>query len=204
MIAARSRRYQIHMVHLVPMVDVVHVALALALAASALPGCKPAVRPAAPTVVDDVDLPPALASRPEAEEAMAPDAEPAPKEPAPAPREITRRGTIDRAALDAVLDRGPGVFLGGFELAPHFRDQRFAGWAIVRFLDSGTYFGNIDLRPGDVVMTVNGHTVARPRNLQELWLDLRLAQSIVVQAERGGQPFELRFDVIDAPGPSAP
>ena len=186
------------------MVHVIDVGLALALAARALPGCKPAVRPAAPTAVDDIDLPPALASKPEAEESPAPEVEPAPSEPKLAPREFTRRGTIDRAALDAVLDRGPGVFLGGFELAPHFRDQRFAGWAIVRFLDSGTYFGHVDLRPGDVVMTVNGHTVARPRNLQELWLDLRLAESIVVQAERDGQPFELRFDVIDAPGPSAP
>jgi hypothetical protein len=192
MIAARSRRYRIH------------AALVLALAATALAACKPAVRPAAPTAVDDVDLPPALAHEPAYEETMAPDVEPAPREPAPAPREIARRGTIERAALDAVLDRGPGVFLGGFEIAPRFRDQRFAGWAIVRFLDSGTYFGNVDLQPGDVVMKVNGHTVARPRNLQELWLDLRLAQSIVVQAERGGQPFELRFDVIDAPGPSAP
>jgi type II secretory pathway component PulC len=182
----------------------VPVACALALAASALPGCKPAVRPAAPTAVDDIDLPPALASRPAAEEPVAPATAPAPREPAPAPREITRRGTIERAALDAVLDRGPGVFLGGFELAPHFREQRFAGWSIVRFLDSGTYFGSIDLRPGDVVMTVNGHTVARPRNLQELWLDLRMAESIVVRAERDGQPFELRFDVIDAAGPSAP
>jgi hypothetical protein len=189
------------------MVHVIDVGLALALAASALPGCKPAIRPAAPTAMDDVDLPPALASKPAAEESPAPDVEPAPKEPAPAreiTRQITRRGTIDRAALDAVLDRGPGVFLGGFELAPHFRDQRFAGWAIVRFLDSATYFGDVDLQPGDVVMTVNGHTVARPRNLQELWLDLRLAESIVVQAERDGQPFELRFDVIDAAGPSTP
>jgi hypothetical protein len=194
MIAARSRQYRLHATG----------ALVLALATSALPSCKPAVRPAAPTAVDDMDLPPALASEPAREESMTPDTEPSPQEPAPAPRAIARRGTIDRAALDEVLDRGPGVFLGGFELAPHFRDQRFAGWSIVRFLDSGTYFGNVDLQPGDVVMTVNGRTVARPRNLQELWLDLRLAEAIVVQAERDGQPFELRFDVIDAAGPSAP
>ncbi|HWN69299.1 MAG TPA: hypothetical protein VNM90_16780 [Haliangium sp.] len=186
-------RYRRHVVH-----------VALVLAASALPGCKPAVPPASPTAVDDIDLPPARASEQAREESAPPEAAPSPREPAPAPRAISRRGTIDRAALDAVLDRGPGVFLGGFELTPHFRDQRFAGWAIVRFLDSGTYFGNVDLQPGDVVMTVNGHTVARPRNLQELWLDLRLAEAIVVQAERDGQPFELRFDVIDESAPSAP
>jgi type II secretory pathway component PulC len=115
-----------------------------------------------------------------------------------------RRGTIERAVLDAVLDRGPGSFLGGFELAPHFRGQRFAGWAIVRFLESGRALRSVDLRPGDVVMTVNGYTIARPRHLQELWLELRMSQAIVVQAERAGQPFELRFDVIDSPAPPAP
>lgn len=115
-----------------------------------------------------------------------------------------RRGTIARAALDAVLDRGPGSFLGGFELAPHFRGERFAGWAIVRFLESGRSLGSVDLRPGDVVMTVNGYTIARPRHLQELWLALRISQAIVVEAERAGQPFELRFDVIDSPGTPAP
>jgi hypothetical protein len=180
-----------------------HAALVLALAASALPGCKPAVRPTAPAAVDDIDLPPALAPEPASARRVTPTEPPA-REPPPAPRAIMRRGTIARAALDAVLDRGPGVFLGRFELAPFFRDQRFAGWSLVRFLDSGTYFADVDLQPGDVVMTVNGHTVARPRNLQELWLELRLAEAIVVQAERGGERFELRFDVIDTPGPSAP
>lgn len=194
MTAARSRRFRLHAAR----------ALVLALVAGALPACKPAVRPTGPANADDIDLPPALAHEPASADSPAPETEPAARQPAPAPRAITRRGTIDRAALDAVLDRGPGVFLGGFELAPHFRNQRFAGWAIVRFLDSGTYFAGVDLRPGDVVMTVNGHTVARPRNLQELWLDLRLAEAIVVRAERDGQPFELRFDVIDAPAPAAP
>jgi S1-C subfamily serine protease len=153
--------------------------------------------------MDDIDVPPARAPEPTPAASMA-DTAPRAHEPAPAPRAFMRRGTIDRALLDAVLDRGPGLFLGRFELAPHFRDQRFAGWSIVRFLDSGTYFGGVDLQPGDVVMKVNGHAVARPRNLQELWLQLRLAKAIVVQAERDGHPFELRFDVIDAPGPSGP
>lgn len=191
MTVARSMRFPLH------------AALVLVLAASALPGCKPAARPTGPSAADDIDLPPALAPEP-APAAPAVAARPPAHEPPPAPRVSARRGTIDRAALDAVLDRGPGAFLGRFELAPHFRDQRFAGWAIVRFLDSRTYFGDVDLRPGDVVMTVNGHTIARPRNLQELWLDLRLADAIVVRAERDGQPFELRFDVIEAPGPSTP
>jgi hypothetical protein len=190
--------------------DAVHAWL-LALAAGILPSCKPAVHPEAPAPMEDVDVLPgrrsARASESPASDAPAdiePEREPPAQRPKSAPPASMRRGTVDRAALDAVLDRGPGVFLGGFELAPHFRDQRFAGWAIVRFLGSGALFDTVDLRPGDVVMKVNGFTIARPRNLQELWLDLRVAEAIVVQAERDGQPFELRFDVIDAPRSSAP
>lgn len=184
-------------------------AWALLLIASVAPACKPAARSTAPAPAEDLDLPPALASGAPDTDAPAPDSDDArgagASSPAPAALPAgSRRGTIDRAALDAVLDRGPGTFLGAFELTPHFRGQRFAGWAIVRFLESGQFLSSVDLRPGDVVMKVNGYTIARPRHLQELWLELRISQAIVVQAEREGQPFELRFDVIDSPGAPAP
>jgi S1-C subfamily serine protease len=186
-------------------------ALSLVIASVVAPACKPAARSTAPAPANDLDLPPALASSsPDTDDATAPEggdtARPVgatSQAPATLPAG-SRRGTIERTTLDAVLDRGPGSFLGGFEVAPHFRSQRFAGWAIVRFLESGRVLSSVDLRPGDVVMTVNGYTIARPRHLQELWLELRISQAIVVKAEREGQPFELRFDVIDSPGTPAP
>jgi hypothetical protein len=182
----------------------------LIITASVAPACKPAARSTAPAPAEDLDLPPALASGSPDTDATAlegGDTARAVGSSGPAPAALpagSRRGTIERATLDAVLDRGPGSFLGGFELAPHFRGQRFAGWAIVRFFESGRSLSSVDLRPGDVVMTVNGYTIARPRHLQELWLELRISQAIVVQAEREGHPFELRFDVIDSPGIPAP
>jgi hypothetical protein len=184
-------------------------AWALLLVTMSAPACKPAARSTAPTPAEDLDLPPVLADDAPDTDATAPDhddtAHPGSPASAPdAPPAGVRRGTVERAVLDAVLDRGPGSFLGGFELAPHFRGERFAGWAIVRFLESGRFLGSVDLRPGDVVMTVNGYTIARPRHLQELWLELRMSQAIVVQAEREGKPFELRFDVIDSPATPAP
>ena len=181
----------------------------LLVTASVAPACKPAARSTAPAPAEDLDLPPALGSGTPDMDATAPDPGEASPPPGPASAPVARpaglrRGTIERAALDAVLDRGPGSFLGGFEVAPHFRGERFAGWSIVRFLESGRSLGSVDLRPGDVVMKVNGYTIARPRHLQELWLELRISQAIVVQAEREGQPFELRFDVIDSPGAPVP
>lgn len=186
----------------------------LLVSASVVPACKPAarstVRSTASAPAEDLDLPPALASGSPDTDATALDGGDTARSvsaSSPAPAALpagSRRGSIERATLDAVLDRGPGSFLGGFELAPHFRGQRFAGWAIVRFFESGRSLSSVDLRPGDVVMTVNGYTIARPRHLQELWLELRISQAIVVQAEREGQPFELRFDVIDSPGTPAP
>lgn len=185
-------------------------ALVLA-AAVALPACKPAGGASEPVSAADeppaLDLPPALESR-------APDHERAPDQAATAPdadaavplapREKIRHGTIERAALDAVLDRGPGAFLGGLELKPHFRDRRFTGWVIVRIRDDQGRLGNADLQPGDIVMLINGRIILRPRHLQALWVELRAADAIVVHAQRDGQPFELRFDVIDTPGVPAP
>ncbi|WP_428264898.1 hypothetical protein [Haliangium sp.] len=120
----------------------------------------------------------------------------------PTPR--SRLGEVPRPQLDAVLDRGPGAFLRCVELTPHFRARRFAGWQIVRFIDNDPDLTGVDLQPGDVVTAVNGHLIVRPRNLHALWLELRAASHIVVSAERDGEPFELRFDVVDPVGPMGP
>lgn len=185
------------------------MAPALALAALALPACKPAAGAAEPvsTANEPVDLPPALARQAPYDERVPGEDAAAPADDGAqrlAPRVRVRHGTIERAALDAVLDRGPGAFLGGLELKPHFRDRRFTGWEIVRIRHGERRIGDADLQPGDVVTMINDRIIVRPRHLQALWVELRAADAIVVQARRDGQPFELRFDVIDTPGAPAP
>lgn len=169
------------------------------LLAGLLAGCKPAVGASEPAGLmsdsafgEDLEPLPGRSIAPPAEE---PAAAPAP-EPEP---EIgrTRHGMVARADLDAVLDRGPGAFLGGFSLAPHFRERRFAGWQIVALTVGAAALARIDLRPGDIVASINGHPVERPRHLSDLWAALRSADAIVVRVERAGQPFVLHFEVVN-------
>lgn len=127
------------------------------------------------------------------------EAEPAPEpEPEPAPIEVRRGGEISRAELDRVLDAGPGQFLQVVRVEPSFDGNRFLGWVILAFVPADRFAG-VDLRPGDLVVSVNGQMVARPEQLQAVWEDLRQASEVVIEARRDGQPFELRFQVTPAP-----
>ncbi|ACY18338.1 hypothetical protein [Haliangium ochraceum] len=191
----------------------VWVALAILVLVSA---CRPATDPKGPGLEageagDDLgELPPGLARHSMAPasddaEAIGGDADDEQLgDGALADEARLRSGTIARSSLDAVLDSGPGRFLGGFDLAPHFRDQHFRGWKIVGFRGQMPGLDDVDLRPGDVVLLVNGRPIVRPRHLQALWTSLRVANAIVVRAERDEQPFELRFDVIDTARPAVP
>lgn len=132
------------------------------------------------------------------------EAERARQEPAqPGPR---AGGAVSRAAMIEVLDAGPGAFLAGIEMNAHFRDKRFDGWEIVRFWPGDARYAAVDVRPGDIIASVNGQGLQRPENLFEVWTALREADEIVVSGVRGGAPFELRFAIEGAaprppPGP---
>lgn len=121
-----------------------------------------------------------------------------PPEPAPAPLESRRGGEIPRAELEAVLDAGPGKFLQAVRVEPRFDGNRFLGWAILAFVPDDRFAG-IDLRPGDLVVAVNGQMVARPEQLGAVWESLRQAAAVVIEARRDGEPFELRFEISEAP-----
>jgi hypothetical protein len=149
-------------------------------------GCGPRVKLDEPTAFD-LDDPAAQNASPEA---------PAPAPPPPAPIRGARTGTIPRASLMATLDAGPGMFLRGFEVTRQLSGGQFSGWRLVQFFPGEERFRSLDLHPGDVLLTVNDRTLARPEHLQALWEELRGADAIVVRLERDGAPFELRFDIV--------
>jgi S1-C subfamily serine protease len=118
-------------------------------------------------------------------------------------------GEVSRTALIEVLDEGPGAFLGGVEMNAHFGDhrgnKRFDGWEIVRFWPGDPRYASVDVRPGDIIATVNGKGFQRPENLFEVWTSLREADEIVVSGSRNGAPLELRFRIEGAaPAPAGP
>src|SRR6188768_3802814 len=90
-----------------------------------------------------------------------------------------RAGTIARDKLIAVLDAGPGSFLRQFEVTAKMSGQRFVGWELVQLVGSQTNpLYDIDLVPGDVLLTINGKMIARPDQLQTIWENLRTADTV--------------------------
>jgi S1-C subfamily serine protease len=164
----------------------VRVAAAAALAAAlAVLGaaCGPKARPDYPPPEDDE---PMLSETPP---------EPAAETPATPPGVRVSSGRLARAQVTAVLDRGPGAFLSGLEIEPTFRGNVFAGWMILAFQPNDPAYAHVDLVPGDVVTKINGRTIERPEQLQELWDSLRTATRLDVDYLRNGQPRALRYTI---------
>lgn len=144
-------------------------------------GCAPSVRPEFPEPSEDDPR------------AGAPRADLAPRKPPRLPRTTT--GTIARADVNSVLDRGPGVFLRGVDMQPTFEAKRFAGWQILSFYPDEPRFETVDLVPGDVVVGVNGRRIERPEQLIELWEQLRTAPAIEIDVLRDGEPRKLLYTI---------
>jgi len=107
-----------------------------------------------------------------------------------------RSGTIPRDRLLAVLDQGPGAFLRQFEVAAKLSGDRFVGWELVQLVGTQqNMLYDIDLVPGDVLLTINGKPIARPDQLQTVWVDLRTADAVTAQLWRGQAKLTLEFSV---------
>ncbi len=148
-----------------------------AVGAVALAACGSA--PPASSGVEQVEQP---------EDARAAAAESAPgADSATSPRD----GKIARADLHRVLDAGPGAFLARAEVKARLDKGQFRGWQVVR-----SPYSKIDIVPGDVLLSINGRTLEHPVDLERLWRDLRAANAIDVDVDRGGRKFALRFSVV--------
>jgi type II secretory pathway component PulC len=126
---------------------------------------------------------------------------PAKKEEAPVAKQSrptpSSTGTIPRVELNRVLDASPGRFLSNIQTEPRFVSGRFHGWRLASFFPGDARFAGVDLRAGDVVLSVNGKSVEQPEQLMEVWESLRFERTLVVAVERDGQARELRFDIRD-------
>jgi hypothetical protein len=118
-----------------------------------------------------------------------------------------RTGTIERAKLVAVLDSGPGTFLRQLEVTPRLDGERFVGWQLVQLLDHNGPLVDVDVAPGDVLLTLNGKPLSRPDQLQTVWDSLRTANELRAQLWRGDGKLELAFAIepkVEAAAAGAP
>ena len=113
----------------------------------------------------------------------------------PPPVEVSEP-VIHRLVLDQVLDAGLGAFLGRVGTEPSLEGNRFVGFRIVALRDA-TLFDGIDLRAGDVLVSVNGQPIERPEQAFSAWTSLRVASEITLAVMRDGERRDLRFPIVD-------
>jgi S1-C subfamily serine protease len=121
------------------------------------------------------------------------EAPPPPPPPAPACTAFARPGVLKRSVVSKAVDGGLGRWLGNVDVDPARQDGRFRGWIIRRLVDP--CFAEVDLRPGDVVTRINGRSVERPGDANDVFVGLRTAPALVVDYTRGGAPQKLTLPI---------
>jgi S1-C subfamily serine protease len=106
-------------------------------------------------------------------------------------------GALRRSAVQETLSEGPGAFLQKVTVDDHpvYSGGKFQGFRIAAL--RGESWTGIDLRPGDVVMRVNGFSIEHPEDAAEAFFSLRVASELRVEFERDGEPHELRLGIVD-------
>jgi type II secretory pathway component PulC len=123
--------------------------------------------------------------------AVAPAPRPAAKVAAPAPRD-----TLTRQDVVATIDAGFGRFLGLVEVEPSLEHGKFVGWTIVS-LRPAEFWGDVDLKPGDVVTAVNGKPIERDTQAFEAFQSLRVADAVNVSYRRGREQRSLSYRIVE-------
>jgi type II secretion system protein C len=105
---------------------------------------------------------------------------------------------LARSTLREVVSEGLGTFLRRIELddQPVFVGGKFHGFRIAGLRDP-QFWSGIDLKPGDVVTSVNGFPIERPEQAETAFESLEVASELRVVVEREGQPRELIYPIVD-------
>ena len=105
---------------------------------------------------------------------------------------------VARSAVHAVLSEGLGMFLRRVDVddQPVFVGGKFHGFRIAGLRDP-QFWSGVDLKPGDVVTSVNGFPIEHPEQALTAFESLDVASELRVAVERGGQPRELVYAIVD-------
>jgi type II secretory pathway component PulC len=119
-----------------------------------------------------------------------------PDRPAPAAAIVPSGHSLRRSDVEGVIAQGPGVFLQRIEVDPVFANTgAFRGFRIAALHDEPFWRG-VDLKPGDVVTSVNGFPIERPEQAQVAFDSLHVSSELRVAYERDGSPRELVYAIV--------
>jgi type II secretory pathway component PulC len=107
-------------------------------------------------------------------------------------------GSLWRDEVHATVDAGLGWFLQRVEVEPAVEAGRFRGFRVVR-LRPPEFWQGVDLRPGDVVLSVNGLPIERETQAYEAFQSLKKATELRVRYARGGTERDLVFRIVSPP-----
>jgi type II secretory pathway component PulC len=118
---------------------------------------------------------------------------PPPSDPMTKPRApITE---LKRADVKTAINRGLGVFLQNVmvEDYPAMKDGRFYGFRLKALNPDW----GVDLRPGDVIVRVNGQVIEHPEEADAALRSLEKAPSLKIDYEREGKMRTLELPIVD-------
>jgi type II secretion system protein C len=125
---------------------------------------------------------------------------PASKPPSPASPAPLADHTLPRSVVHEVVAQGLGSFLQYIEVSdqPVLAGGKFHGFRVAALHDTPFWKG-VDLKPGDVVTSVNGFPIEHPEQAQTAFDSLEVSSELRVAYERDGQPRELVYAIVDGP-----
>jgi type II secretion system protein C len=124
---------------------------------------------------------------------------PAPKPPpASSPAASSPDHRLPRSAVHQVVAQGLGWFLQYVEVSdqPVFVAGKFHGFRIAALRDSAFWAG-VDIKPGDVIVSVNGFPIERPEQAETAFESLDVASELHVAYERDGKARDLVYAIVD-------
>ena len=106
--------------------------------------------------------------------------------------------TLRRSMVKEAL-KTPGVLFQYVVLDTHpvFLAGKFHGFRVAELRGGPEGWSGIDLKPGDVVTSVNGFPIEHPEQALEAFQSLRVASELRVDLEREGEPRSLRWAIVD-------
>ena len=107
-------------------------------------------------------------------------------------------GSLWRDEVQATVEAGLGWFLQRVDVEPSLEAGRFRGFRVVQ-LKPPDYWQGVDLRPGDVVVSVNGMPIERETQAYEAFQALKKANELRVRYLRGGRERDLVYRIVDPP-----
>ena len=106
--------------------------------------------------------------------------------------------SIKRSEVETVVARGLGSFLQRLELEDRpvlAKSGAFRGFRIAALRDESFWRG-VDLKPGDVVTSVNGFPIERPEQALMAFDSLHVSSELRVAYERDGAPREIVYAIV--------